>query len=240
MPDTRKVLNKATFASVVRQAMARKNFTQEELAREMEKRTGKRPAQTTISYWTRGEKTPNAKALPALLDALDLSWDDVSNPDSHSGRSAGPASRRTSLASERMAPIELIVIEAGVGNGIEIYTEHVTELYWMAEDVMRREYSVAPSRIKEISIHGNSMVPTIQPGERIKVALWEDEPLRDGLIYLILGPLGLMVKRLRFDKNQLHITSDNAHEYPPYSVSREEFERDYRVVAFAVEMSRKL
>ncbi len=71
------------FARTLRVAMARKGFTQADLADALELRTGHRPAQATISYWLRRDdkaQVPSLRVLPALLDALDLSGDDLFPP----------------------------------------------------------------------------------------------------------------------------------------------------------------
>ena len=65
------------------------------------------------------------------------------------------------------------------------------------------------------------------------------------MIYVVLGPDGLLVKRLHLreeddGRRYVVIVSDNAKKYAPFRVPAERFEQDYRVVAFALEINRKL
>ena len=85
MSDTNTTLDfdQAHFGRTLRTAMARKGLTQHDLALALEARTGKKPGQTTVSYWLRLDdkaQLPSIRLLPALLDALDLSCTELFPP----------------------------------------------------------------------------------------------------------------------------------------------------------------
>jgi len=78
--NTTIAFDQAHFGRTLRTAMARKGLTQKDLAEALETRTGKRPGQTTVSYWLRIDdkaQLPSIRLLPALFDALDLTCIDL-------------------------------------------------------------------------------------------------------------------------------------------------------------------
>ena len=77
MPPPRTAIDPDALSRALRHAMTRRGYTQGTLAKLIGERTGKQPAQSTVSNWTRGEKVPSTRLLPVVLDALGLSWTDI-------------------------------------------------------------------------------------------------------------------------------------------------------------------
>ena len=105
---------------------------------------------------------------------------------------------------------------------------------------IRSEYGVSPDRIRFVRVRGDSMVPTVSPGQRLVVALlFDGYTLRDSSVYIIVGPGGAQVKRLMIEPGHVHVWSDNP-DRPRFRVNLETFYRDYKVVAIVLETSVKL
>lgn len=136
--------------------------------------------------------------------------------------------------------IPQVTVETECGDGAaHVGFEEVEGYVVYPEWQIRQEFGVEPSRVKEIRTRGSSMEPTIMPGQRLFVALWDGQPLQDGLVYVIHGPGGVQIKRLFIEPDHIHVWSDNA-EAPRFRVKLEQWDRDYRVMAVALEINRKL
>ena len=127
-----------------------------------------------------------------------------------------------------------------VGTEEEVVPEQAPSNTIFPDWYIRSEYGVSPDRIRFARVRGDSMEPTIRPGQRLVVALLpEGSTLRDSTIYLIHGPGGAQVKRLLIEPDHIHVWSDNP-DRPRFKVKLETFERDYRVVAVVLETNNKL
>ena len=127
-----------------------------------------------------------------------------------------------------------------VGTDEDVLPEEAPSSTIFPDWYIRSEYGVSPERIRFARVRGDSMEPTIRPGQRLVVALLpEGSTLRDSTIYLIHGPGGAQVKRLLIEPDHIHVWSDNP-DRPRFKVPLETFERDYRVVAVVLETNNKL
>ena len=105
---------------------------------------------------------------------------------------------------------------------------------------IRSEYGVSPDRIRFVRVRGDSMLPTIAPGQRLVVALLAPgSTLRDSAIYILVGPGGAQVKRLIQEPDHIHVWSDNP-DRPRFKVRLATFSKDYTVVAVVLEANLKL
>lgn len=123
-------------------------------------------------------------------------------------------------------------VEVGAGDEMEVWTEFEDddEAEYLPAAVVRRVYGVGPDRIRKIRVRGNSMHPTLQPGQWVRVILRNGEPLIDGSIYVLSSTAGALIKRLVFDGAKIRVTSDNPN-YPMWTIPMNEFDEQYRVVA---------
>lgn len=133
-------------------------------------------------------------------------------------------------------------VEVSAGDGVEVYTpdEIAEEEEWLSETFIRREYHVAPHKVRTLRVRGNSMADTISSGDRIRVALWDGETLWVDGVYVIYGEGGLLVKRYEgIDNNQVLLTADNPN-IRDRRIEREVWEEEYRVVAWVLEVAQPL
>ena len=106
---------------------------------------------------------------------------------------------------------------------------------------IRQEYGVSPDRVLYIWGRGTSMVPTINPGQRVMIALLpEATQVRDGLIYVVrfagseTGLSAILVKRLYVTPDHIHVHADN-DDVEDYFVPYEVWDRDYALLALVLE-----
>ena len=143
--------------------------------------------------------------------------------------------------------VPILSVEPSAGEGTEIHFEETEGYEILPRRFVREQYGSSPDRVQAMTVRGDSMHPTLSAGERIRVVMLEDGPLIDGAVYVLSGPSGLMIKRIRFEAEEedgqlvhyVWIWSDN-ETGQRYRVEREQFRRDYRVIAYAVELGRKL
>jgi phage repressor protein C with HTH and peptisase S24 domain len=84
------------------------------------------------------------------------------------------------------------------------------EPYYAAQ--LRRELGFLPTTASLFRITGNSMEPTLSPGDRLLVGMEDRVPIL-GSIYLIRVGAGLMVKRLKHVSLQQLVFSSDNREY---------------------------
>jgi len=94
-------------------------------------------------------------------------------------------------------------------DGLRVSSEQIVDHIAFKADWVRQALRADPERLVLIEVSGDSMAPTIQNGDLLLVEA-SDPPFKQDGIYAILGPDGLVVKRLvkRID-GSFEIRSDN-------------------------------
>ena len=202
MSFTRNVVNGEVVGQAFRDAMRRKGYTQATLASKIEEQTGKRPAQSTISNWTRGEKIPRAKQLPVVLDVLDLSWEDIglASPTSGQGDGAALGNEVTSSvpAQSEMNDVVLIprVARAAAGDGY-INEDHPEiegyDAYPLSE--IKRLTNANPDDLCTITVVGDSLEPEILANSTVVYAPTEE--ITDHGLYVFAIDDTLLIKKIQ-------------------------------------------
>lgn len=110
---------------------------------------------------------------------------------------------------------------------------------------IRSEYGVHPERLVIMRVRGQSMVDTLNPGQKVIAVRHEGKELEDDVIYGLRGPHGFMVKRLRFDRKEakpvIWIWSDNPEQADQrHCMGLSDFKEEYSVVAKMLEVGQKL
>jgi hypothetical protein len=119
----------------------------------------------------------------------------------------------------RMLKIGELDVRASAGSGeLSAETEKIIA-EWQIPSGMVRQYSTAPAHeLRIITVMGDSMEPTLLPGQRILVDTGDRMPSPPG-IFVVWDGLGLVVKRLQVvphsDPPRVRIGSDNG-KYEPY------------------------
>jgi len=139
--------------------------------------------------------------------------------------------------------VPVLRVEAEAGQGIAVYEsdEIEDEEEWLSAAFIRREYGVAPHKVRTLRVRGNSMVPTIESGQRIRVAVWDGEPLWSNAVYVIHHSIGgLTIKRWGgIENGDILLLADNP-DVTDRRVDRETWDDDYRIVAWGLEVATPL
>jgi phage repressor protein C with HTH and peptisase S24 domain len=135
-------------------------------------------------------------------------------------------------AGGRMLRIEELDVRAGAGGGLVGGNEKVVA-EWHVPSGIVRGYSTAPqTELRIITVIGDSMEPSLQPGQRVLVDTGDRTPTPPG-IFVVWDGLGLVVKRLQVlphsEPPRVKISSDNA-KYDAYERTLEEAYIQGRVI----------
>lgn len=140
-----------------------------------------------------------------------------------------PATREEPPASAAETEPFAIVAELDVraaagpnGSAIEILHEREDEAvvarYGFPREGFRQLFGAAPERVRIVEVIGDSMAPTLLPGQRVLVDTNDVRPSPPG-IFVVWDGMGLVLKRVEFvphsDPPTVRILSDNAR-YPAY------------------------
>lgn len=223
------------------------NGNKSELARNLEMK----PA--SFSKYTSGSTMPGGEIIRRLTDlGVNAHWfitgkgEPVYRGDTIPGN-ADMAIQEPQVAYDleeagvSLYRIPVLDVETEAGTGAIVYEDADANdsAEWMTEGYIRHNYSVAPDRVRNIRVRGNSMTPTIRPGDRVRVAIHQGEDLWDGAIYVIRSPSGLIIKRLHLLPENVQLISDNS-DFSTIDVSSQEFESQFTPIAWMLEVVRPL
>lgn len=136
-----------------------------------------------------------------------------------------------------------IDVRAGLGGGGIIQHGYIREEgglttvdalkpeFWMLpQSFIRQQFAVSTTRLIVLETLGDSMMPTIEPNERIFVDTGHVKPSPDG-IYAIRDSFGeIVVKRLQVDGSTVKVISDN-HRHPLREMRLQDLDVVGKVVA---------
>ena len=185
----------------------------------------------------------------------DLASDEASGDGSSvMGRTPSPPAFATPAQLRKLGLVRIpaLTVQAGAGPPyevtVEVEDEDETGLV-MTEQQARILFGFSSDRLHTIRVRGDSMMPTLSPGDTVVAAKIDPgAPLMDGAIYILLTPEGLLIKRLRFraeyDENHrqrryVRIISDNP-DAESWDVPADVFERDYKVRSAYISVFRSL
>ena len=137
---------------------------------------------------------------------------------------AGVDARGTAESEANMLRIDELDVRAGTGAGLVGITERVVA-EWQVPSGIVRGYSTAPAaELRIITVIGDSMEPTLLPGQRVLVDTGDRMPSPPG-IFVVWDGLGLVVKRVQLlahsEPPRVKIASDNT-KYDAYERTLDE------------------
>lgn len=146
-------------------------------------------------------------------------------------RPLAPAAPRSDIGGRTIRIPELDV-RASAGGGLLGENEKMVA-EWQVPSGVVRGYSTAPAaELRIITVMGDSMEPTLQPGQRVLVDTGDRKPSPPG-IFVVWDGLGLVIKRVQMvphsEPPKVKITSDNV-KYETYERSLEEAYIQGRVI----------
>jgi phage repressor protein C with HTH and peptisase S24 domain len=236
----------------LRQAL---DLTQEEFALRLDLTRG------AIGNWelSKGIKTENLRLIADVFECS-MDWLATGRGAMFSGKAAAEAPDRdddiTRVPDELPAPPALMLppggiveidVRAGLGGGGEVAVEYFRaetgvvvgdavkpEPWLLPPSFVREQFQAPASKLIVVETRGDSMVPTILPGERVFIDTGHLMPSPDG-IYAIRDRFGyVVIKRLQVSQGkrdpQIQIISDNK-SHPVEVVGLDEIEIIGKVIA---------
>ncbi len=215
----RSTLNSDKFAQILRDLARHLGLNQAQMAVRF------RVPQGTLSKWLSGAQQPRLfDAYPLIEEYREL----VSN-ESYPGRA------RTISPPNYADSIPEIDVHAGAGgggliapdydhNGAVVAGEAVRDTWLLPEAVVSGLLRSASKYLRAFEVVGDSMLPTLQPGDRVFVDTRRREPNPEGIFVLYDGG-AVVVKSLQIirgtDPLRIRVISDN-QKYPSYEILAEE------------------
>lgn len=136
--------------------------------------------------------------------------------------------------------IPLYEVRAAAGAGALVEHENVVDVLHFKESWVRQELRASPSDLYLIHVDGESMEPTLRPGDVILVDRRDTGPARDG-IYVLRMDGALLVKRLqRLPGGNLKVSSDNPAYEPFVAKASDLHSEEFVVVGRVVWSGRRL
>lgn len=138
------------------------------------------------------------------------------------------------------ALVPLYDVRAAAGHGAVVEYEQAVDYLAFRRDWLARELHASPKDLYLIEVDGESMEPTLRPGDIILIDHRDAQSVpRDG-IYVIRMDSGLLVKRIqRLPGNRLMITSDNP-AYKPFEIAMDDAKTDLTIIGRVVWVGRRI
>ncbi|TXL70129.1 S24 family peptidase [Vineibacter terrae] len=170
-------------------------------------------------------------------------------PDALKGKGKARAGRQTQVdqtpdqppvigdaSSVRVPEFDVRAAMGPGGSLIEIddatASDAVVGEYSFPRDGFRQLYGAPPDAVRIISVVGDSMTPTLFPGQKVMVDLTDRRPSPPG-IFVVYDGLGLVLKRVEVvfgsDPPRVRISSDNQN-HAPYERTLDEAHINGRVI----------
>lgn len=136
-------------------------------------------------------------------------------------------------SSENFVSVPVINVAASAGGGAVVVDEKQDGFLSFSKVWLERQ-GLNPSELYTLPTVGDSMEPTIHPGDFILCSRAENHRrLGDG-IYVIRYGDTVLVKRLLCRPGKVIVKSDNEALYPPYEISMKEDGNDFTVLGKVV------
>ena len=152
---------------------------------------------------------PRHDTVQKIAGALDCTAAQLIEP----GGAHGAREARSEYADE-LVFVPTYEVAAAAGDGIVIDAEYETGRLAFRHDWLRSVTSASPDDLAVITVHGDSMYPTLADGDTILVDLSQRAAGRDGVYIVRFGEF-VLVKRLLIDpvRREVTISCDNEN-YP--------------------------
>lgn len=204
-----------------------------------------RPASTYASYEDKYKKPflplDLVRALVPVLEPRGIDPDallalagvgrgsTLSQPPGEAAAMSGPAAPEAAApVTGAMLAVAELDIRAGAGGGLVPghAEERVVAQWQLPPEVIRPYTATPPEALKIITVQGDSMEPTLFPGQRVMVDSADTVPSPPG-IFVVWDGLGFVIKRVEpvahADPPRVRISSDN----PRYSAYERTLDEAY-------------
>ena len=139
---------------------------------------------------------------------------------------------------EHYVLVPLYGVQGSAGEGQWVNGEEVEDLLAFKREWITQELRTRPENLSLIHVQGESMIPTLSPGDVILLEQTGQAQVSDGIFVIRMGE-ALLVKRLQFLPNQeVNITSDNA-SYHPFRINLKEPGEDFAIIGRVIWAGRR-
>jgi len=204
-----------------------------------------------IGKYESGQSEPARDKLIAMANAANVSvlWlatgeGPMMREERGEGRGVSAVSKFTSeygnRADDRYCYIPLYDVKAAAGNGTVIDREHIIDFLAFKQEWIRVQLGLSPQDLYLIHVDGESMEPTLRPGDMILIDHRTASSLpRDG-IYVLRMDDTLLVKRLqRLPGSVVKVTSDNP-AYEPFALDLKQSAAEVGIIGRVVWCGRRM
>lgn len=181
----------------------------------------------TLSSYEKNETSPGTDFLQKVWDKYhaQLSLDDF-NWLLFGERGQG-------LPAGDYARVPLYDVQAAAGAGAVVSGEEVLDVLAFKKSWLSSELRVSEKDLALIFVSGESMEPTLRPGDMALIVKQDGQPVDDG-IYVVRLEDALLVKRLqRLPGGRLQVSSDNP-AYKPFEIDLKTQARDFAIIGKVV------
>ena len=186
---------------------------------------------STLKKYEAGLRAPGSRALQALSGTgVDLNWLLTGEGAPFPGEGADG----------RYALIPRYDVAASAGGGAVVADEGIVEHLAFDRAWLRRELGADPRDLYLIEVQGESMEPTLRPGDLILVDHRQGLQVPADGIYVLRKEKTLLVKRLqRLPGRRLRVSSDNP-AYEPFELTLDDPGEAPVVIGRVVWVARRL
>jgi len=165
-------------------------------------------SQPAVSKWCREESEPDIITIHKIAEILDVSFSDL-----------GLISANNKEMTVKAIRIPICESEASAESGCFNDTEKMENYLMIDRETIRGELQCNPDNLVIIRIRGDSMSPTIKPGEMVVIDKTVNSFFTDGIYVFRLSDETLFVKRIQILPGQkVNVISANA-AYPAYQMN---------------------
>ncbi len=190
-----------------------------------------------------GNKTPGSQVIAGLSAlGVDANWVLTGRGEmmQRSVQTVLEATANTMLDADTYAMVPFYDVQASAGHGALVGAVEVKDWLVFRRDWLERELHASESDLYLIEVDGESMEPTLRPGDTILVDhRSQGQITRDG-IYVLRMDGTLLVKRLqRLPGRLVRVSSDNP-AYQPFELSLDNDTDDLAIVGRVVWTGRRM
>lgn len=199
---------------VIRETRERKGISQENLADMMG------ITRAAVSQWENGETLPDRGNAQLLSRLLHISLELLVGVE---GQMSLPVRTFREYNDVAFVPeFDLRQVSGRGGSDIEVLESAADEArigtFGFPKPGFRHVYGATPDNVVILEVVGDSMAPTLIPGQKVMVDIRDRSPTPPG-IFVVWDGAGMVLKRVQYlahsDPPRVRITSDNPH-YEPY------------------------
>lgn len=205
----------STLGERIANARTRTEYSQERVAKMLG------VSRAAVAQWERGTAVPGVDRIKDLATVLGIDPAELAFGAPREGEPSAPTAK---LRDDSLVLVNEREVRASAGGGAVVEAEDVNGTWGFPRDWLKYELRAKPADLDVITIDGDSMSPTLEPGDKVVVDRSRTAPSPPG-VFIVWDGMATVAKRLEFipnsDPPRVRILSDNPR-YQPYERTAEE------------------